>query len=111
MFITEALHPYNVFKEKGFEVDFVSETGTYQPDWLSMQEDWLKDDDKKAWEGNQGEFRKKLDAMAKAGDVDPDQVSYLCFLPLASQACAMEGPVDDSVTAHFSQSIEPFPHT
>lgn len=74
MFITEALHPYNVFKERGFDVDFVSETGTYQPDWLSQQDDWLKDEDKEAWEGKTGEFREKLDGMAKAGDVDPDKV-------------------------------------
>lgn len=74
MFITEALHPYNVFKERGFDVDFVSETGTYQPDWLSQQDDWLKGEDKEAWEGKTGEFREKLDGMAKAGDVDPDKV-------------------------------------
>lgn len=77
LFITEALHPYNVFKESGLEVDFVSETGTYQPDWLSQQDDWLKGEDKEAWEGKKGEFRKKLDGLAKGGDVDPDQVSLI----------------------------------
>ena len=74
MFITEALHPYTVFKEHGFDVDFVSETGTYDPDWLSQQGDWLKGEDKDAWEGKTGEFRAKLDGLAKAGDVDPDKV-------------------------------------
>lgn len=79
LFITEALHPYNVFKENGFEVDFVSETGTYHVDWLSQTEDWLKGEDKDAWEGKTGEFRKKLDALYKGGDVDPDQVSRRNF--------------------------------
>lgn len=74
LFITEALHPYNVFKKEGFEVDFVSETGTYSPDWLSMTEDWLKGEDKKAWEDKSSGFRKALDNLAKAGDVDPDVV-------------------------------------
>jgi D-lactate dehydratase len=33
LFVTEALHPFNVFRKAGFEVDLVSETGallTYQ---------------------------------------------------------------------------------
>lgn len=75
VFITEALHPYNVFKENGFEVDFVSETGTFQADWLSETEDWLKGDDRKAWEDKSSGFRKGIDACLKGGDVDPDQVS------------------------------------
>lgn len=84
LFITEALHPYNVFKEAGLEVDFVSETGTYQADWLSQTEDWLKGDDKKTWEDTSSGFRKGLEAIAKAGDVDPDQVSAVSCLSLAT---------------------------
>lgn len=42
LFISEALHPFQGLREAGFEVDFVSETGTYVPDWLSQQEDYLK---------------------------------------------------------------------
>lgn len=90
LFITEALHPYNVFTDAGFEVDFVSETGTYQPDWLSQQEDWLKGDDKAAWEGSKGAFRKKLDGMMKAGNVDPDQ--YGIFFASAGHASLIDYP-------------------
>lgn len=90
LFITEALHPYNVFTDKGFEVDFVSETGAYQPDWLSQTDDWLKGEDKEAWEGKKGEFRQKLDAMAKAGDVDPDQ--YGIFFASAGHASLIDYP-------------------
>lgn len=90
LFITEALHPYNVFKENGFEVDFTSETGTYHVDWLSETEDWLKGDDKEAWEGKKGEFRKKLDGLVKAGDVDPDQ--YGIFFASAGHASLIDYP-------------------
>jgi D-lactate dehydratase len=44
VFISEALHPYLVFTEAGFDVDFVSEQGTYVPDWLSLTEDFLNGD-------------------------------------------------------------------
>lgn len=35
VFIGEALHPYNVLKAAGFEVDIASEKGTWTADWLS----------------------------------------------------------------------------
>ncbi|KAL0261441.1 plasma membrane heat shock protein [Diplodia seriata] len=77
LFITEALHPFNVFKAAGFEVDLVSETGTYQPDWLSQQADWLPDEDRKVWEDRSSEFRGKLDKLLKPSDVDWKDVSSL----------------------------------
>lgn len=57
LFITEALHPFETFKKAGFGVDLVSETGSYQPDWLSQQEEWLKDDDRRAWQDHSSDFR------------------------------------------------------
>ncbi|KAL8817621.1 MAG: hypothetical protein Q9191_008111 [Dirinaria sp. TL-2023a] len=45
LFVTEALHPFNVFREAGFAVELVSENGTYQADWLSQQKEWLSGDD------------------------------------------------------------------
>ena len=74
LFITEALHPFNVFRKAGFEVDLVSETGTYQPDWLSTTPDWLPEEDKKVWEDHDGEFRRKLDNLLKPSDIKPEQV-------------------------------------
>ncbi|GKT52857.1 chaperone protein hsp31 [Colletotrichum tofieldiae] len=74
LFITEALHPFNVFKGAGLEVDLVSETGTYQPDWLSQQPDWLPENDRKVWEDHSSEFRSKLDKLLQPGDIDPDKV-------------------------------------
>ena len=75
LFISEALHPYQVFTKAGFEVDFVSEKGTYTPDWLSLQPDFLNGDDLKEWEDANSEFRKKLDNMYTPPDVDPSKVS------------------------------------
>lgn len=77
LFITEALHPFRVFRDAGFEVDLVSETGTYQPDWLSQQKDWLPDEDRKIWEDHSSEFRSKLDHLLKPEDVDWSKVGVM----------------------------------
>lgn len=40
VFVVEAMHPFNLFTEKGFEVDFVSETGKYGWDEHSLIPDF-----------------------------------------------------------------------
>jgi D-lactate dehydratase len=90
LFITEALHPFNVFREAGFEVDMVSETGTYQADWLSTTEDWLKGQDKKDWEDTDSAFRKALDQGYKPGDLNPD--NYGIFFASAGHASLIDYP-------------------
>ncbi|KAF9892247.1 hypothetical protein FE257_002024 [Aspergillus nanangensis] len=90
LFITEALHPFEVFRKAGFEVDLVSETGTYQPDWLSEQKDWLNDRDRAVWEDHSGEFRSKLDNLLKATDIDP--AKYGLFFASAGHASLIDYP-------------------
>ncbi|OJD30304.1 chaperone protein hsp31 [Diplodia corticola] len=90
LFITEALHPFNVFKEAGFEVDLVSETGTYQPDWLSQQNEWLPDEDRKVWEDPNSEFRSKLDKLLKPTDVS--WKDYGIFFASAGHASLIDYP-------------------
>lgn len=90
LFITEALHPFNVFRAAGFDVDLVSETGTYQPDWLSQQPEWLKDDDRIVWEDHQSSFRSKLDHIFKPSDVNSDH--YGLFFASAGHASLIDYP-------------------
>lgn len=90
LFIGEALHPFNVFTAAGFEVDLVSETGTYIADWLSQQPDFLNGDDLKAWNDQTSAFRKKLDNMPKAADVDASQ--YGVFFASAGHAALIDYP-------------------
>ncbi|TKA76738.1 hypothetical protein B0A49_02708 [Cryomyces minteri] len=90
LFITEALHPFHVFKDAGFDVDLVSETGTYQPDWLSQQKEWLQDEDRKVWEDHSSEFRKKLDALLKPGDIKAEE--YGIFFASAGHASLIDYP-------------------
>ncbi|GAM43460.1 hypothetical protein TCE0_050r18292 [Talaromyces pinophilus] len=90
LFIGEALHPFNVFTAAGFEVDLVSETGTYIADWLSQQPDFLNGDDFKTWNDQTSAFRKKLDNMPKAADVDASQ--YGVFFASAGHAALIDYP-------------------
>jgi putative intracellular protease/amidase len=74
LFISEALHPFQIFRKAGFEVDLVSEKGTYVPDWLSLQQSFLDGEDKKQWEDESGEFRQKLDNMPEVTSIDGKKV-------------------------------------
>lgn len=76
VFIGEALHPYNVFKAAGFEVDIASEKGTWTEDWLSLQPGFLSDDERKQYDDKGSAFRKELDANLKAGDLLDKDVNH-----------------------------------
>lgn len=92
LFITEALHPFKVFKDAGFDVDLVSETGTFQADWLSEQKDWLSDEDRDIWEDHSSEFRTKLDTLLKPDDVKPETVCLCSSWPVSLGLSLFLGP-------------------
>lgn len=70
LFVTEALHPYHAFKKAGYEVDFVSETGTFGFDTHSLGEMFLQGADKADFEDENSEFRKQLNKIKKASDIN-----------------------------------------
>lgn len=89
-FIAEVLHPYKVLTAAGFEVDLSSETGSYTPDWLSQQPDFLNGDDLATWQDTNSEFRKKIDNMTKAADLDASR--YGVFFASAGHAALIDYP-------------------
>lgn len=101
VFISEALHPFNVLTAAGFEVDLASETGTYTPDWLSQQPDFLAGDDLKAWEDKNSAFRQKLDNMPKAADLDASR--YGLFYASAGHAALIDYPTASGLQAVATQ--------
>lgn len=90
VFVTEALHPFEGFRKAGFEVDLVSETGTFSPDALSLTKPWITDEELKVYEDHNSEFRSKLDHLKKPGEVDPSQ--YGLFFASAGHASLLDYP-------------------
>ena len=90
LFISEALHPYKVLVAAGFEVDLASETGKYTADWLSQQPDFLNGEDLAIWNDVNSDFRRKLDNMTKAADLDGSQ--YGLFYASAGHAALIDYP-------------------
>ncbi|KAH8647873.1 IgE-binging protein [Xylariales sp. PMI_506] len=95
LFISEALHPYRVLRAAGFEVDLASETGSYTPDWLSQQPDFLAGDDLAIWSDVESEFRRKLDSMPKASELVGNQ--YGLFYASAGHAALIDYPTASSL--------------
>jgi hypothetical protein len=77
VFIGEALHPYNVFKTAGFEVDIASEKGTWTEDWLSLQPGFMSTEEREQYDDKNSEFRREMDANVKAVDVLDRDVSSI----------------------------------
>lgn len=101
LFISEALHPYNVLTAAGFEVDLASETGSYTPDWLSEQPDFLNGSDLEIWNNADSEFRKKLDNMPRAADLDGSK--YGVFYASAGHAALIDYPTATGLQSIASQ--------
>lgn len=90
LFISEALHPFLVYRKAGFEVDFASEDGTYKPDHNSLSDDFLKEDDKKIYEDKNSDFRSKLDKLRSASAVNAEE--YGVFFAAGGHATLIDFP-------------------
>jgi putative intracellular protease/amidase len=90
LFISEALHPYQVLTAAGFSVDLVSEKQTYTADWLSLQSDFLNGDDKATYEDLNSDFRKKLDNMQPVSSFNGKE--YGLFFASAGHAALIDYP-------------------
>ena len=101
LFISEALHPFKVLTAAGFEVDLASETGSYTPDWLSLQPDFLNGEDLAIWNDTNSDFRKKLDNMPKASDLDASK--YGVFYASAGHAALIDYPTATALQNIASQ--------
>lgn len=99
LFFTEALHPFEVLTQAGFDVDLATETGTYGLDDLSLTSQFLAGDDKAVFGNPKHPFNVKLNTqLKKAADLKMDE--YGLFFASAGHAALYDYP-----TARGLQSI------
>ena len=65
LFFTEALHPFEVLTQAGFEVDLASETGTFGVDEVSVTDPFLAGSDKAVFDDPKHPFNVKLNSQLK----------------------------------------------
>ncbi|CAO3644806.1 unnamed protein product [Cunninghamella echinulata] len=90
LYFTEAWHPYEVFTEKGYEVDLVSETGTFGFDDHSVNPSVMSENDYKVLQDKNHPFMKKLANLLKPSDVNADD--YGIFYGSAGHATLYDYP-------------------
>ncbi|KAJ1990624.1 plasma membrane heat shock protein [Coemansia spiralis] len=90
LFYTEALHPYKVFRDAGFEVDLASETGTYGVDPHSIDKTFMSDADFAVYNDKDSEFSRKLAHIHKASDLNASD--YGVFFASAGHATLFDYP-------------------
>ena len=91
LFYTEALHPFEVLTDAGFEVDLASETGTCGLDFNSLQLPFLAGSDKAVYNNPKHLFSVKLNSqLMKASDVKKED--YGVFFASAGHAALYDYP-------------------
>ncbi|WP_433194639.1 DJ-1/PfpI family protein [Nocardia sp. CA-107356] len=91
LFYTEALHPFEVFTQVGFEVDLATETGTFGLDDLSLTDRFLTGDDKVVFDNPEHPFNVKLNSqLRKASDLRKEE--YGLFFASAGHAALYDYP-------------------
>lgn len=90
VFVVEALHPYDVFTKSGFDVDFVSETGTFGWDDSSLGPDFLSGKDRETFEDTNSGFMTKINAVKKPSEVKAED--YEIFFASAGHGAAYDYP-------------------
>ncbi|CCH62530.1 hypothetical protein TBLA_0H02460 [Henningerozyma blattae CBS 6284] len=92
VFVVEALHPFNTYIEKGYEVQFVSETGTYGWDEHSLEPEFLSGNDLKDFEDKNSAFNVALSKIKTPKDLLDDIKDYSIFFASAGHGCLFDYP-------------------
>ncbi len=91
VFFTEALHPFQVFTEAGFEIDIASETGTFGWDEFSLTPPFLAGSDQAVFENARHPFMVKMKShLKRAADLRPSD--YGVFFASAGHSALYDYP-------------------
>jgi D-lactate dehydratase len=101
LFFTEALHPFLVFTDAGFEVDLASETGAFGLDDISLTEPFLSGSDKAIYHNPKHPFMVKLNSqLKKASELKKEE--YGVFFASAGHAALYDYPTAKGLQAAAS---------
>ena len=91
LFLTEALHPYEVFTAAGFEVDLASETGTFGFDFNSLTPPFLAGSDQAVYKNANHPFMVALKSKLKKA-ADLKRGDYGVFFASAGHSALYDYP-------------------
>jgi len=98
LFLTEALHPYEVFVAAGFDVDLATETGTFGLDFNSLQPPFLSGSSKAIYNNSDHPFMVKLNSqLRRASDLKKEE--YGVFFASAGHAALYDYPTAKGLQA------------
>ena len=98
LFFTEALHPFEVLSDAGFEVDLASETGTFGLDEVSLTDPFFSGSDKAVFNNPKHPFMVKLNSqLKKASDLKKED--YGVFFASAGHAALYDYPTAKGLQA------------
>lgn len=98
LFFTEALHPFEVFTQAGFDVDLATETGTFGLDDLSLTDRFLAGDDRAVFDNPEHPFNVKLNSeLRKASELQKEE--YGLFFGSAGHAALYDYPTAEGLQA------------
>lgn len=95
VFTIEALHPFEEFKKKGYEVQFASETGSFGYDDYGISPDFLNGENRKIFEDPNSDYNQALKKTKKASDLDPND--YDIFFASAGHGTLFDYPKSKSL--------------
>jgi putative intracellular protease/amidase len=91
LFYTEALHPFEVLTQAGFEVDLASETGKFGLDEISLTDPFLSGSDKAVFKNPKHPFNVLLNSqLKKASDLKKEE--YGLFFASAGHSALYDYP-------------------
>ncbi|CAK7893781.1 glutathione-independent glyoxalase Hsp31p [[Candida] anglica] len=90
VFLVEALHPFVVFQRYGYEVDFVSENGSFGVDDYALSQEYLIPEDLNTLKDRNSPFRKHLLHVKKPIEVSASE--YEIFLASSGHGCLFDYP-------------------
>lgn len=90
LFWSEAIHPLRFFEQAGFEVDIVSETGTFGVDEHSISDQFLSAEELKEYKDQNSDVNKKFKQIKKASSCKAED--YGIFYAAGGHATLFDFP-------------------